>query len=118
MNAQQDKLEDTEEEQDDGQRSNYELDRACSEIHIDKSSQNSEEIKENMARYDLKNYRGIQEFEEHKKDLARLQKEDQYLQDQLYDSQARKMGNLISERRQQKQVNFKNWIQEGEELCK
>ena len=41
-----------------------------------------------MAQYDLKNYRGMQEFEEHKKDMALLHKEDLNQENQLYDSQA------------------------------
>lgn len=52
----------------------------------------------------------MQEFEEHKKDLALLHNEDLNQEDQIYDSQALKLGSLISERRSQKQTNFKNWI--------
>ena len=37
------------------------MNRACSDIHIDKSSMNESEIEKNLENYDYKNYRGIDE---------------------------------------------------------
>ena len=38
---------------------NADLDRACSDIKMDKSSMDEEEIHKNLEDYDLKNYRGM-----------------------------------------------------------
>jgi hypothetical protein len=37
------------------------LNRACSDIQIDKSSMNESEIEKNLEHYDYKNYKGVDE---------------------------------------------------------
>lgn len=94
------------------------LNQACDQIHLEKSSQDENEIERNLDNYDCKQYKGIDKERERvmyntkKIDILGIKKQKSKEQkvDDLDDSE--KFAPMVIKRKE----DFKKWAKEGEEL--